>query len=98
MLCQTQPEEKPPIIHLVKGELTPPALRTRKAYCDGCIPTTPAMDASPDEQYEAHPKKHCLYEGLKESELPAFFTPRTEPITHNRWGGEDQISLTNGLV
>ncbi len=53
----------------IKGE---PPLRTLKAYCEGCIPTTPATDASPDEQYEAHPKKHCLYEGLKESELRTF--------------------------
>ena len=27
VLCQTQPEEKPPIIHLAKGERTPPAPR-----------------------------------------------------------------------
>ena len=65
----------------IKGEAP---LRTLKAFCEGCIPTTPSIDASPDEQFEAHPKKHCLYEGLKESELPAFFTPRTEPITKNR--------------
>lgn len=65
----------------IKGEKP---LRTLKAYCEGCIPTTPATDASPDAQYQAHPKKHCLYEGLKESELPDFFTPRTEPITRNR--------------
>ena len=65
----------------IKGE---PPLRTLKAYCEGCIPTTPAMDASPDEQHEAHLKKHCLYEGLKETKLPDFFKPRTEPITQNR--------------
>ena len=65
----------------IKGE---PPLRTIKAYCAGCIPTTPSIEASPDEQYAAHPKKHCLYEGLEESELPDFFTPRTEPITQNR--------------
>lgn len=65
----------------IKGE---PPLRTLKAYCAGCIPTTPSMDKSPEEQYEAHPKKHCLYEGLEESELPSFFVPRTEPIVNNR--------------
>jgi hypothetical protein len=65
----------------IKGE---PPLRTLKAYCAGCIPTTPSLDASPDEQKQAHLKKHCLYEGIEEADLPAFFTPRTEPITRNR--------------
>jgi hypothetical protein len=59
-------------------------LLTLKAICENCIPTTPAIDLPPEEQARFKHKKHCVFEGLKESELPHFFTPRTEPVVKNR--------------
>jgi hypothetical protein len=66
----------------IKGEKP---LKTRKAICETCIPTTPSIDLSPEEQQKMQKhKKHCLFEGIKEEDLPHFFTPRTEPVVKNR--------------
>lgn len=69
------------IYEAIKGEKP---LRTLKALCETCIPTTPSIDLTPEEQAKLTHKKHCMFEGLKETELPDFFTPRTEAVVKNR--------------
>lgn len=78
---QAHMDEIVKVYESIKGEKP---LRTLKAICETCIPTTPSIDLSPEEQGKTKHKKHCLFEGIKEEDLPHFFTPRTEPVVKNR--------------
>ncbi len=60
------------MIESIKGEETTP-LAPRKSLCGGCLPTTPSMSASPDEQFAGRERRHCMFTGKKEEDLPPFF-------------------------
>ena len=78
---QAHMDEVVKIYESIKGEKP---LRTLKAICETCIPTTPSIDLSPEEQGKLQHKKHCIFEGMKEEDLPNYFIPRTEPVVKNR--------------
>lgn len=61
------------LIESIKGE---PPLRPKKSLCINCLPTSPSMLTSPDEQFAEKAIKHCIFRGKKEEELPAFFQQR----------------------
>ena len=61
------------LIESIKGE---PPLRPKKSLCVNCLPTSPSMLTSPDEQFAEKAIKHCTFRGKKEEELPAFFQVR----------------------
>ena len=57
----------------IKGE---PPLQSEKALCLNCLPTTPSMTKTKAEQFSGDEKRHCIYQGSHEDELPDFFKPR----------------------
>jgi hypothetical protein len=57
----------------IKGE---PPLKPRKALCLTCLPTSPSLMKSKAEQFTGSEKRHCIYQGRREDELPAFFKHR----------------------
>ena len=58
-----------PLITAIKGE---PPLPYRKSLCATCLPTTPSMLASPDQQFANRERRHCLFVGKREEELPPY--------------------------
>ncbi len=58
------------LIGSIKGE---PSLRTKKSLCINCLPTSPSTLLSPEEQFSEAEPRHCMYQGKKEEDLPAFF-------------------------
>ena len=58
------------LIESIKGEspLTP-----KKSLCINCLPTSPSMLVSPEEQFAEKEIEHCMFRGKKEEELPSFF-------------------------
>lgn len=65
-----------PVIEKIKGE---PPLKTNKAMCLTCEPTTPAMIASVKEQTSGAGRT-CIYAGRKENELPRNFIRRPQTV------------------
>lgn len=61
------------LIESIKGE---PPLRPKKSLCANCLPSSPSMLTSPDEQFAEKVIKHCTFRGKKEEELPDFFQIR----------------------
>jgi hypothetical protein len=57
----------------IKGE---PPLKSQKALCFNCLPTSPSLMKSKAEQFAGSEKRHCIYQGRREDELPAFFKRR----------------------
>ncbi len=57
----------------LKGE---PPLQSQKAFCLACLPTTPSMTKTKAEQFSGNEKRHCIYQGSTEDELPDFFGRR----------------------
>jgi len=53
----------------IKGEA---ALAPRKSRCMNCVPTTPSALATPEQQFAGRDFAHCMYQGLREEELPQF--------------------------
>lgn len=60
------------LVESIKGEEVTP-LAPKKSLCTGCLPTTPGMSASPEEQFAGRDKRHCMFTGRKEESLPPFF-------------------------
>lgn len=60
-------------IERIKGE---PPLATMKAACATCVPTTPSLLTSPEEQARTQPKLSCVHQGKREADLPAHFVRR----------------------
>jgi hypothetical protein len=60
----------------IKGE---PPLKSQKAWCFNCLPTTPSLMKSKAEQFTNNEKRQCVYQGRSEDELPGFFKPRVLP-------------------
>jgi hypothetical protein len=58
----------------IKGE---PSLNPQKAFCLNCLPTSPSLMKSKAEQFTGNEKRHCVYQGRREDELPDFFKRRT---------------------
>ena len=61
------------LIDSIKGEAP---LRPKKSLCMSCLPTSPSMLISPDEQFTEKEIKHCMFQGRKEIELPPFLQQR----------------------
>ena len=57
------------LIESIKGE---PPLRPKKSLCINCFPTIPSIK----DQSVNLEKKHCMYQGKKEEELPPFMQPK----------------------
>ena len=60
-------------IGTIKGE---PPLATMKAACATCVPTTPSLLTSPEEQARSQQRLSCMFQGKAEAELPAHFVHR----------------------
>ena len=60
-------------INAIKGE---PPLATMKAACATCVPTTPSLLTSPEEQARTQQRLSCVHQGKAEAELPAYFVRR----------------------
>jgi len=58
------------LIESIKGESP---LAPRKSLCINCLPTSPSMLVSPEEQFAEKEIEHCMFRGKKEEELPSFF-------------------------
>jgi hypothetical protein len=56
------------LIESIKGE---PSLRSEKARCMDCMPTTPSMLRSSEKKFEESTRKHCKFQGMEEE---AFFS------------------------
>lgn len=57
----------------IKGE---PPLAPQKAFCFTCLPTSPSLLQSKAEQFAGDRRRHCLYQGRREDELPGYFKRR----------------------
>ena len=57
----------------IKGE---PPLALKKALCESCIPSTPALRTIEGSQVIEDTQKTCIYSGTIESDLPEWFTKR----------------------
>ena len=57
----------------IKGE---PPLKSQKAFCLNCLPTTPSLMKSKAEQFTGSENRYCVYQGRREDELPDFFQRR----------------------
>ncbi|MBC92381.1 MAG: hypothetical protein CMM38_01945 [Rhodospirillaceae bacterium] len=57
----------------IKGE---PPLALKKALCESCIPSTPALRTADGDQVIENTQKTCIYSGTKESDLPEWFIKR----------------------
>lgn len=57
----------------IKGE---PPLALKKALCESCIPSTPALRTAEGDQVIEKNQKTCIYSGTKESDLPEWFIKR----------------------
>ncbi len=66
-----------PVIDAIKGE---PPLKTMKATCASCAPSTPALLTTPKDQVGKPPKLTCIYAGRREDELPKNFIRRPEKV------------------
>lgn len=60
-------------VEAIKGE---PPLVTMKAACATCVPTTPALLATPAAQAPKTPKKSCTFQGRPEATLPPTYIRR----------------------
>jgi|TARA_B100000029_G_scaffold3471_1_gene4164 hypothetical protein len=60
-------------INTIKGE---PPLNLKKALCQTCIPSTPALRTTDGSQVIEKTKKTCIYSGTLESDLPDWFKKR----------------------
>jgi hypothetical protein len=60
------------MIETIKGE-EKTVLVPKKSLCSGCLPTTPSMAASAEEQFAGRERIHCMFTGKKEEDLPPFF-------------------------
>ncbi|MCD4716304.1 MAG: hypothetical protein K8R45_06130 [Desulfobacterales bacterium] len=56
------------LIESIKGEVP---LRSEKARCTNCMPTTPSMIRSSEKELEGRTSRHCKFLGMKEE---AFFS------------------------
>jgi hypothetical protein len=56
------------LIESIKGEVP---LRSDKALCTDCMPTTPSMSRSFEKEFEGRTSRHCKFLGMKEE---AFFS------------------------
>ena len=61
------------LIGSIKGEAP---LQMKKSLCLGCLPTTPSMLSSPEEQFAGKKSEHCMFNGKKEEELPVYMRQR----------------------
>jgi len=57
------------LIESIKGEQ---ALNLKKSLCMNCLPASPSLLVSPDEQFAEKEIKHCMFQGKREEELPFF--------------------------
>lgn len=57
------------LIESIKGE---PPLQPKKSLCATCLPTSPSLLVSPEEQFAGKKKVHCMYSGMREEDLPSF--------------------------
>ena len=57
------------LIESIKGEKP---LRSKKARCMNCYPTTPSMPQAIDEKAEMRQSKHCRYQGISEKEFSHY--------------------------
>ncbi len=60
-------------VESIKGE---PPLALRKALCETCKPTTPALRTDDGQQVFDQRDKTCIYSGTPEAELPDWFRKR----------------------
>lgn len=60
-------------IESIKGE---PPVRSMKSLCLNCLPTAASTLISPEKQFAGIEKKHCMFRGKKEEELPPFLQQR----------------------
>ena len=61
------------LIESIKGE---PPIRSEKSLCINCLPTAASTLMSPEEQFAEMEKKHCMFRGKKEEELPPYLQQR----------------------
>lgn len=57
------------LIESIKGE---PRLNSKKSLCINCLPTSPGIQKSPNEQFAEGEAKHCMYRGKQEINLPHY--------------------------
>jgi hypothetical protein len=60
------------LVESLKGEEDRP-LQPKKSLCLNCLPTSPSLLVSPEEQFAGKEKTHCMFFGKREEELPPFF-------------------------
>ena len=60
-------------INTIKGE---PPLNLKKALCETCIPSTPALRTADGSQVIEQTEKTCIYSGTLETDLPDWFKKR----------------------
>ena len=60
-------------IDTIKGE---PPLNLKKALCETCIPSTPALRTADGSQVIEQTEKTCIYSGTLETDLPDWFKKR----------------------
>ena len=61
------------LIESIKGEAP---IQPKKSLCINCLPTSPSMLISPEEQFAEKESDHCMFQGRKEEELPLFLRQR----------------------
>ena len=57
-------------------EIITKAFALKKALCESCIPSTPALRTADGDQVIENTQKTCIYSGTKESDLPEWFLKR----------------------
>jgi hypothetical protein len=60
------------LIESLKGKEAIP-LKPKKSLCINCLPTSPSLLVSPEDQFADREKTHCMFRGKREEELPVFF-------------------------
>lgn len=61
------------LIESIKGESP---IRSVKSLCLNCLPTAASTLISPEEQFAGIEKKHCMFRGKREEELPLYLQQR----------------------
>jgi hypothetical protein len=75
-VAEGKKEDLDQAIALIEGIKGEPPLRAQKSFCINCLPTTPSMLASPDQQFAKKASKHCMFIRKREEELPDYFQRR----------------------
>jgi hypothetical protein len=61
------------LIESIKGEAP---LRTVKAMCINCYPTTPSLRTTSEDQFKGMERTQCMFQGRREEELPSYMQQR----------------------